>query len=391
MDDVIVVGGRCAGAPTAMLLARAGFKVRVIERSVTLGDTLSGHMVKPAGTTRLWVWGLLDAVLDTGCPPVPGGRAWLSGQPLGDLVSMSAADDLGDGSGGKAAVRAAPALGPRRSALDPVLLEAARQAGAAVDMGNSVQGLLTDGTRVTGVTTSRRGYPARLVIGADGRNSRVAHLVGAPKYVDNSPATYSYYTYWMGARAAGFCAFLDEGQFIGMFPTNDDLTMVFVQAPHTGFGAARRDPMGHYLGLLKSQPAAMEFLAGAAAVEPVRGTGDLPTFFRASAGPGWALVGDAGHHKDPLIARGIADAFRDAELITDAVTAGWDGDLDEALTGYATQRDACARPLSAASDSVASGLGVVPPGLLAEALAGVEKLEGALDPVSAITARTVAW
>jgi 2-polyprenyl-6-methoxyphenol hydroxylase-like FAD-dependent oxidoreductase len=386
MDDVIVVGGRCSGAPTAMLLARAGFKVRVIERSSELGDVLSGHMVKPAGTTRLRAWGLLDAVLETGAPPVRSGRAWLAGQPVGELPSMASEDE----SAGQGSAKVAPAIAPRRGALDPVLLKGARQAGAAVNMGNSVRGLLTEGSRVTGVATDSGDYRARLVIGADGRNSQVARLAGAAKYIDNSPATYAYYTYWKGATVAGFCAFLDEGSFTGMFPTNDDLTMVFVQAPRAGFDVARRDPTEHYLGLLKAQSAAMEFLAGAALAEPVRGTGDLPTFFRVSAGPGWALVGDAGHHKDPLIARGISDAFRDAELITAAVTSGWDGDLDQALADYTAQRDACARPLSAANDSVASGIGSVPLGPLAEALAGLESLEGVLDPPSAIAARASA-
>jgi 2-polyprenyl-6-methoxyphenol hydroxylase-like FAD-dependent oxidoreductase len=383
MDDVIVVGGRCSGAPTAMLLARAGFKVRVVEQSSELGDTLSGHMVKPAGTTRLQAWGLFDAVLETGAPPVRSGRGWLAGQPIGELPSMASSDEPA----GQGSATVAPAIAPRRGALDPVLLEGARQAGATVDMGNSVRGLLTEGSRVTGVGTDRGEYRARLVIGADGRNSRVARLAGAAKYIDNSPATYHYYTYWKGATVSGFCAFLDGGSFIGMFPTNDDLTMVFFQAPHAGFNVARRSPTEHYLAVLKAQPAAMEFLAGAAPVEPVRGTGDLPTFFRVSAGPGWALVGDAGHHKDPLIARGMADAFWDAELITAAITSGWDGDLDRALADYTTQRDACARPLSAANDSVASGIGSVPLGALAEALGGLEKLEGAIDPPSAIAAR----
>ena len=132
MDDIIVVGGRCAGAPTAMLLARAGFRVRVIERSAQLGDVLSGHMVKPAGTARLRAWGLLDAVLGTGCPPVRSGRAWVAGQPIGELASMRYADNADDRT-----VGAAPAVGPRRSALDPILLEGARQAGVAVDVGDS--------------------------------------------------------------------------------------------------------------------------------------------------------------------------------------------------------------------------------------------------------------
>jgi 2-polyprenyl-6-methoxyphenol hydroxylase-like FAD-dependent oxidoreductase len=375
MDDIIVVGGRCAGAPAAMLLARAGFRVRVIERSAQLGDTLSGHMLKPAASSRLRAWGLLDAVIDTGAPPIRSGKAWLGGQFFGELASM--ASDAGpDGKPG----RAAPAIAPRRSALDPVLLDAARQAGAIVDMGNSVRGLLSSGDRVTGVSTDSGDYQARLVIGADGRNSRVAGLVGARKYVDCAPATYQYYTYWKNTPVTEFRAFLDKGRFIGMFPTNDDLTMVFVQAPHRGFAAARHDPTQHYLGKLKSQPAAMESLADGTPAEPLRGSGDLPVFFRDSAGPGWALVGDAGHHKDPLIARGIADAFRDADLITAAVTSGWDRDLDQAIAAYPAQRDACARPVSAANDVVTTGLGSIPLGPLAGALAELEKLEAVLDP-----------
>jgi len=67
-DVVVVVGGRCAGAPTAMLLARAGFSVRLLERSACLGDVVSGHLIKPAGVARLRRWKLLDTVLATGCP-----------------------------------------------------------------------------------------------------------------------------------------------------------------------------------------------------------------------------------------------------------------------------------------------------------------------------------
>jgi 2-polyprenyl-6-methoxyphenol hydroxylase-like FAD-dependent oxidoreductase len=373
MDDIIVVGGRCAGAPAAMLLAQAGLKVRVIERSPVLGDTLSGHMLKPAASSRLRAWGLLDAVIDTGAPPIPCGKGWLGGQFFGELPSMASDADGKPGA-------AAPAIAPRRSALDPVLLDAAGQAGAVIDMGNSVREVLLDGHRVTGVSTDKGDYQARLVIGADGRNSRVAGLVGAQKYVNCAPATYQYYTYWKNTPVTEFLAFLDKGRFVGMFPTNDDLTMVFVQAPHRGYDAARHDPLQNYLGKLKSQPAVMEALADGTPAEPLRGTGDLPVFFRDSAGPGWALVGDAGHHKDPLVARGIADAFRDADLITAAVTSGWDGDLDQAVAAYPAQRDACARPISAAIDVVTTGLSSVPIGPLAGALGAVENLEALLDP-----------
>jgi 2-polyprenyl-6-methoxyphenol hydroxylase-like FAD-dependent oxidoreductase len=372
MDDIIVVGGRCAGAPTAMLLARAGFKVRIVERSKELGDTLSAHMIQVSGVARLQAWGLLDAVLATGTPPIPDFKVWVDGE-----LATTPGNDK------PAVPEATPepsVFAPRRSALDPVLLAAARQAGAIVETGNSVRSLLTDGARVTGVSTNRGSYRARLVVGADGRNSRVARLVRASKYIDLTPTDYAYYTYWEDCVVPEVHALFSKDYLIAIYPTNDKLTMVYFQASRRRFETARRDPMTHYLNVLRSQPVAMELLAGGTPAEPLRGTGDLPTFFRVSAGPGWALVGDAGHHKDPLMARGITDAFRDAELIADAVTSGWDGDLDQATAAYPVLRDQCAEPLSAANHSIASGLGSVPSPLLAKGYAWLSELEETLDP-----------
>jgi 2-polyprenyl-6-methoxyphenol hydroxylase-like FAD-dependent oxidoreductase len=265
-DDVVVVGGRCAGAPTAMLLARAGLSVRLLERSARLDDVVSGHLIKPTGVARLRRWKLLDTVLATGCPRLDDRVLWLDGQPL-------RAPAPGQG---------ACSVAPRRTVLDPILLAAAGQAGAEVEMGVSVHGVLREGGRVTGVRTSAGQRRARLVIGADGRNSRIARLVGAKTYHDHPPVTFGYYTYWRGCPAAGVHAWLEPGRFFGIFPVGGGLALAFVQGPRGEYPAFRRDPLAAYVSGLRSRPALASLLGEAVIAERLRGTAALPTFFRTS-------------------------------------------------------------------------------------------------------------
>lgn len=336
--DVIVGGGRCAGAPAAMLLARAGLRVRVLERARQLGDVVSGHMIKPAGVARLHAWGLLGELLDVPTPAITNSTLWAGGEPY--PAPPLPAHQM--------------ALAPRRCILDQLLLAAARDAGADVRLGVTARSVLRAGERVTGVRTSAADQQARLVIGADGRHSVIARAVGANWTWRQPTATYGYYTYWAGAQVDRMHAWIEPGLFAGLFPTNDAKTLMFYQAPAAGFAEARLAPGERYQRVLEDRPALHRLLAGAQITEPIRGIGDLPTFLRRSAGPGWALIGDAGHHKDPIIARGIADAFRDAAVLAETVTRHWDSGLDEAVAACERRRDRDARPLAEASLAIAA-------------------------------------
>jgi len=336
--DVIVVGGRCAGAPVAMLLARAGLRVRLLERARDLGDVVSGHMIKPAGAARLRGWGLLGDLLDVPTPAITAATLWVGGEPCPGPPLP--ADQT--------------ALAPRRYVLDRLLLAAARDAGADVRLGVTARSVLRAGERVTGVRTSAGDHRARLVIGADGRHSVMARAVGADWTWRRPTATYGYYTYWSGAPIDRMHAWIEPGLFAGLFPTNDGKALMFYQAPAAGFADARLAPDARYRRVLDDRPELRRLLAGAKITEHLRGIGDLPTFFRRSAGLGWALIGDAGHHKDPLIARGIADAFRDADVLAETVTRHWDSGLDEAVAAYELRRDRDSRPLAEANLAVAA-------------------------------------
>jgi flavin-dependent dehydrogenase len=263
------------------------------------------------------------------------------------------------------------------------LLNAAVQAGVKVEMGVSVHGLLGQGGRVTGVITSAGQRRARLVIGADGRNSRIARLAGAKTYHDHPPVSFAYYTYWRSCPVAGVHAWLEPGRFFGIFPVGGGLTLAFIQGPRDEYSTFRSDPLAAYLSELRSRPALAGLLGQGVIAERLRGTAALPTFFRISSGPGWALAGDAGHHKDPVIARGIADAFRDADLMASAVTGGWHGDLEAALAAYMRQRDQCAIPLSDADLGIAR-LDMTS-GALGAAWSQMTELEQALDNPAAVS------
>lgn len=337
MYDAIVVGARCAGSPTAMLLARAGYRVLLLDRAAFPSDTFRNHLIQPTGVGQLHRWGLLGRIAASNCPPI---RTFISDLGDGPLAEpMSAQEGPG------------MAYAPRRFILDAILVEAAVAAGAELRERFTVQGLLWDDGRVVGIQ-GRGGdgrvvaARARIVIGADGAHSLVARAVRAPKYHEHPALTYGYYTYFGDLPVGGLEVWTLAASAFIAFPTNDGLTCVALQAPIAGFRAFRADIAGNFARMVGQVPALAARVRASKQAERWYGTADLPNFFRTPGGPGWALVGDAGFHKDPILAQGISDAFRDATLLAEAIDAGLSGGipLDDALLAYERQRNSAALP-----------------------------------------------
>jgi flavin-dependent dehydrogenase len=348
--DTIVVGGRLAGAATALLLARAGRRVLVLERGRYGSDTLSTHALMRGGVIQLSRWGLLDELRDAGTPPVR--RTVVRYGDLEEVVDI------------RPTPHCDALYAPRRTVLDGSLVDAAVRAGATFRFGVSVDGLVRDDAgRVGGVVgRDRRGrFTARapITVGADGTRSTVARLVGAPVLTRGRHATALVTGRWRGVAADGYQWLYGEGSCGGIIPTNDGEVCVWAGVPAARFDELRRDPStGLRDTITHLAPDWADALARGTRVGPLRGFAGLPGYVRASVGPGWTLVGDAAHFKDPITAHGMTDALRDAELLARAlltVPAGTGGPLlDDALDGYVAVRDALSCDLLHAADRVAS-------------------------------------
>jgi 2-polyprenyl-6-methoxyphenol hydroxylase-like FAD-dependent oxidoreductase len=327
MYDAIIVGARAAGSPTAMLLARGGHRVLLVDRASFPSDTLSTHYIHQPGIARLQRWGLLERLVETGCPPV--GALSFDVGPFSLHAAPPASDGIAEG------------YCPRRTVLDELLLEAAAEAGAEVRTGVAVDELLFEDDAVVGIRAQGTEERARVVIGADGRNSFVARAVQAPEYETRPGRTCAYYSYWAGAQGEGAELYPRDGRMIISGPTNDGLQIVVAFWPREEFKAVRADVEKSFLEAVALAPALAERLAAGERADRFYGVADLPFYYRKPFGPGWALVGDAGYHKDPITAQGITDAFRDAELLAAALDAGFTGErpLDETLAGYERRRN----------------------------------------------------
>ena len=333
--DAIVVGARCAGSPTAMLLARKGYKVLLVDSARFPSDTISTHLVHPPGVAALARWGLVDRLVATGCPSIDWyaydfGAFAISGPPGTDYTMVSYC--------------------PRRTTLDKLLLDAAAQAGAEIREGFTVDEIKTDGGRVTGI----RGHThantvtetARIVIGADGRRSRVVEAVRPEQYHDRPPVQVSYYTYFSNLPTDGFETYVRPYRAWAAMPTHDDLTLVIAGRPIAEFEENRKDIEGNYFKTFDLAPAFAERIRKAKRETRFVGA-SVAGYFRKPFGPGWALVGDAAYNKDFITAMGITDAFRDAELCASALDQAFSGvqTFEAAMRHYQTTRDEQVLPI----------------------------------------------
>lgn len=315
--DVIVVGARCAGAPLATLLARDGLRVCVVDKDRFPSDTLSTHGVQPAGVQVLERIGVLDSLLKL-APPILRLRMVL------DDASMPAADVV--------AITGSPGLSVRRIRLDEILVNAAAAAGAEVRLQTAVTGLLRDGGRVAGVLTTSGELRAPLVVGADGVRSAVARMVGAQEYNPTPNGRVFMWGYYEADPTEGemWIGKVDDHTYLAM-PTDGGLTLVGVCPSIERREEVRADREAVFEAGLRAWPELDAAVGSSQREGSVRTMANMRGFFRTSAGPGWALVGDAGHFKDPTPGQGIADALRQAEKL--AVT------IRRALNGGPTRAD----------------------------------------------------
>jgi 2-polyprenyl-6-methoxyphenol hydroxylase-like FAD-dependent oxidoreductase len=335
-----------------MLLARQGHRVLMLDRSQFPSDIPQGHLIHQEGPSRLKRWGVLERIEASGCPRIDSVVSDAGGVPLESTgVSL---DGLGLG------------YAPRRKVLDQILIDAAVSAGAEFREACTVENLLVDGDRITGVRVrDANGHmfieKATVTVGADGRNSRVARLVQAPKYQDMPTLTCYVFGYFSGVDYTGLRVYARPNRAIFSFPTNDGLFAVFTTAPIAEASQMSANLEAHFMATVDLVPDFSQRLRAGRREERFYGAADLPNFFRKPYGPGWALVGDAGCHKDPYQALGVHDALRDADYLAESLDAALSGreSFEAAMPRYEERRNASS--MAAYQDNLRAAQFLPPP------------------------------
>jgi len=377
--DVIVVGARCAGSPTAMLLARQGYRVLLVDRSTFPSDTVSTHLIHAPGVAALDRWGILDNVVASGCPPIE--RYSFDFGPITISGTSLPVDGI------------STAYAPRRTVLDTLLVDAAGDAGAEVREGFTVDEIIMDDGRVTGIRgRDSHGQAvtehAKVVIGADGANSRVAAAVQPEQYHEKPILQAGFYTYFTDLPVDGFEISVRPERGWAALPTNDGLTLLVVGWPFAEHSANKHDVEGNFLKALTLSPDFAERVHSATRVDRFHGS-PVPNFFRKPYGPGWALVGDAGYTKDPITAQGISNAFLDAERCATALDAVFAAErpFDEAMAGWHGERDAHAMAIYEFTTQMATL--EPPPPEMQHLLGAIAGNQPAMDAFVSVTAGTL--
>jgi 2-polyprenyl-6-methoxyphenol hydroxylase-like FAD-dependent oxidoreductase len=336
--DVIIVGARCAGSATAMLLARRGFRVLLVDRASFPSDTISTHILWPHGAEALARWGLRDALAATGVPPICRRMTF----DVGPFALTGTIPDANDGLGG---------FCPRRTVLDTLLVNTAAKAGVEVRESFVVEELLVTDNRVVGVRGHGKAGTgveerARLVIGADGVNSLVARIAKAAEYDVRPAAACCYYSYFSGVPQDDIELYVRDHCAFGGAPTHDGLHLVMVNWPAKDFSIVRADVEAHVWEALGKSPDFFNRVRQGRREEKWYGTAGVPGYFRKPFGPGWALVGDASYNRDPITAQGISDAFIDAEMLAGVIEHGlMDDAIEVRLAAHEVARNERVRPM----------------------------------------------